>query len=40
MSLAIISDPCHYDANGTEMLINDLLSKEEEWFIPYYNQRH
>jgi len=30
MSFTIISDPCHYDANGTIMLRNDLLSKEEE----------
>jgi hypothetical protein len=40
MSFASISDSCHYDTNGTIMLKNDLLPKEEEKFIPYYIKRH
>ncbi len=39
MSFAIILTLVINDANGTTMLRNDLLSKEEEEssFIPYYN---
>jgi hypothetical protein len=41
MSFAIISDHCHYDVNGTKMLRNDLLSKEERKNdLPFYSEHH
>jgi len=33
-------DPCHYDANGTRVLIKMTYFQKKKEMTPYYNKRH